>query len=177
MGRSERPITILRTHRLSTSVRVLETAKTLGQILTERGETISVAETTTGGLISAMIVAVPGSSAYYDRGVVVYSKASKIHSLGIEPEALDRHGAVSEETAQLLAESVRRLAGTTYGLGETGIAGPIQGRSPKPIGTAYVALAGEGGTQVLTLALDVDREGIQRGIGEQAISFVVDQLR
>jgi PncC family amidohydrolase len=151
----------------------LNRSEELGRILRERNETIAVAETTTGGLISARIVAIAGSSAYFDRGIVAYSKASKVASLGIDERRLDDLGAVSSECAALFAEAIRDLAGTTYGLAETGIAGPIRGRSPKPIGTAYVALAGPKGTDALMLELEGDRQAIQMGIAEQAIDFVV----
>ena len=149
----------------------------LGRLLSAKGETLSVAETTTGGLITASIIAVPGSSAYYDRGIVAYSKASKIESLGIPEDRLAEHGAVSAETAELLALSVRKIAGTTYGLAETGIAGPIAGRSPKPIGTAHVAFAGPHGVRSVSLQLEGDRQEIQCGIAEQAVSFALACLQ
>ena len=149
----------------------------LGRLLSERNETIAVAETTSGGLICARIVSVPGSSAYFDRGVVAYSKVSKIESLGVEACELDRFGAVSPETAGLLATAVRDLAKTTYGLAETGIAGPIQGRSPKPIGTVYVGLVGPKGTEQLALQFDGLREDIQAGIADEAIAFAVRCLK
>ncbi len=149
----------------------------LGRLLSERNETIAVAETTSGGLICARIVSVPGSSAYFDRGVVAYSKVSKIESLGVEACELDRFGAVSPETAGLLATAVRDLAKTTYGLAETGIAGPIQGRSPKPIGTVYVGLAGPKVTEQLALQFDGLREDIQAGIADEAIAFAVRCLK
>ena len=148
----------------------------LGRLLSARGETLSVAETTTGGLISASIIAVSGSSAFYDRGIVAYSKASKIESLGIPESRLAELGAVSPETAELLALSVRKMAGTTYGLAETGIAGPIVGRSPKPIGAAHVAFAGPQGVRTVSLQLEGDRQEIQRGIAQQAVSFALECL-
>ena len=151
-------------------------AEELGRLLTERAETVAVAETTTGGLISAAIVAVPGSSAYFDRGIVAYSKAAKIESLGVNEAELSENGAVSAETAGLLAEAVRKVAGITYGLAETGIAGPIQGRSPKPIGTAHVAVAGPSGTTSRELLLDGDRLAIQEGIAREAIGLLLNTV-
>lgn len=148
----------------------------LGKLLSGCGGTIAIAETTTGGLISATIVAVPGSSVYFDRGIVAYSKAAKIESLGISEEKLDTFGAVSEETAELLAISVRTLSGTTYGLAETGIAGPIPGRSPKPIGMAHIAFAGPDGVDVTTVQLEGDRKNIQKGIVLEAIAFAIKCL-
>jgi len=151
----------------------LNGAEELGRVLKERNETIAVAETTTGGLICAKIVSIAGSSAYFDRGVVAYSKASKVESLGVSEAQLEALGAVSPETAELLAVSVRELAGTTYGLAETGIAGPIQGRSSKPIGTAHIALSGAEGVEITTIELVGDRQAIQEGIAREAIAFVV----
>ncbi len=153
-----------------------ESSVTLGRILKNRGETIAVAETTTGGLISSKIVSVPGSSVYFDRGVVAYSRTSKIETLGLDPTVLDEFGAVSAETAKALAEAVRSISGATYGLAETGIAGPIQGRSPKPLGTAYIALAEPDGTRVIDVEIPGDREKIQEGIAEKALEFSVESL-
>ena len=109
-------------------------------LMTGRGWTLSVAETTTGGLISSRIVSVPGSSGYFDRGLVPYSAGAKTQALGISRSLLKRCGAVSEEVASAMAEAVGRMSHSTLGLAETGIAGPIRGRSPKPLGTAFIAL-------------------------------------
>ena len=98
----------------------------LGEMLKNRGWTLSVAETTTGGLICARIVAVPGSSAYFDRGVVAYSPLSKVEILGLDEAELSENGAVSEATAVAMAKGVRSVGRTTLGLAETGIAGPIR---------------------------------------------------
>lgn len=152
-------------------------AEEVGRLLKTRAETIAVAETTAGGLVSAAIVSVAGSSAYFDRGIVAYSKAAKVESLGVTEGALSEHGAVSVETASLLASAVRKVAGTTYGLAETGIAGPIQGRSPKPIGTAFLALAGPAGVETKDLLLEGDRAAIQEGIRDAALEFMIEVLR
>ena len=148
----------------------------LGRLLVERGWTISVAETTAGGLICARIVSVPGSSAYLERGVVAYSKASKVELLGGAEDALDAYGAVSEETAVALAQGVRQVSGVTLGLAETGIAGPIRGRSPKPIGSACIALAGPDGSQCASFVFSGDRQHIRERIAEQALAGVVGYL-
>lgn len=141
-------------------------------MLTERGETVAVAETTAGGLVSAALVAIPGSSAYFERGVVAYSKASKLTSLGMDEATLDSNGAVSSATAAVMAEAVRGLAGATYGLAETGIAGPIRGRSPKPIGTVHLAVAGPDGVLTRDVLLEGDRTGIREGIVGSALAFL-----
>ena len=146
----------------------------LGRLLTERGWKLAVAETTTGGLICSRIVAVPGSSSYLDRGVVAYSPEAKIHMLGVGEDLLREHGAVSSETASALAEGVRDLSGSTFGLAETGIAGPARGRSPKPIGSAYVALASPHGTRCEALSFTGTRQQIREEIADAALSLCLE---
>ena len=113
----------------------------LGRILTERGETVSTAESCTGGLLSSRITDVSGSSAYYMGGVVVYTAAAKTTLAGVDPELIREHGEVSEEVARALATGVRKRFGTTYGVGITGIAGPTGGTPDKPVGTVHIAVA------------------------------------
>jgi len=110
-------------------------------LLTDRGLTLAVAESCTGGRITDRLTDVPGSSAFLERGVVVYSNASKVDLLGVPASVIEKHGAVSEETATLMAEGVRRLGGTDVGLATTGIAGPAGGTEEKPVGTVFVALS------------------------------------
>jgi len=115
--------------------------------MTERNLTLAVAESCTGGLITDRLTDIPGSSAFLERGVVTYSNAAKTVLLGV-PEAMIRdHGAVSAETARLMAEGVRKSAGTDLGLAVTGIAGPSGGTEAKPVGTVFIALA-DGKTSV-----------------------------
>jgi len=147
---------------------------TLGQYLNERGWTIAVAETTTGGLISARIVSVPGSSAYYERGAIAYSKVSKSEMLGMDVAVVDEYGAVSAEVAIAMAEGIVKVSGATLGLSETGIAGPIRGRSPKPIGTTYIALAGPDGIVCEEFQFGGDRDAIREAIANAALQMVVD---
>jgi nicotinamide-nucleotide amidase len=110
-------------------------------LLTEKKLTIAVAESCTGGLITNRLTDVAGSSNYLERGLVTYSNAAKINMLGVPAAIIEKHGAVSEETARLMAEGVRKLAGTDLGLSSTGIAGPTGGTKEKPVGTVYMALA------------------------------------
>jgi len=113
----------------------------VGALLAEQRKTLAVAESCTGGLIVDRLTDVPGSSRYLERGLVTYSNASKRDLLGVPEDVLQRHGAVSEETARLMAEGVRRIAGTDLGLASTGIAGPSGGTEEKPVGTVFIALA------------------------------------
>jgi nicotinamide-nucleotide amidase len=110
-------------------------------LLTEKNLTIAVAESCTGGLITNRLTDVSGSSVYLERGLITYSNTAKISMLGVPAEVIEKHGAVSEETARLMAEGVRKIAGTDLGLSSTGIAGPTGDTKEKPVGTVYIALA------------------------------------
>ena len=99
----------------------------IAALLIEKKLTIAVAESCTGGLITNRLTDVSGSSVYLERGLVTYSNAAKISMLGVPAEIIKKHGAVGEETARLMAEGVRKLAGTDLGLSSTGIAGPTGG--------------------------------------------------
>jgi nicotinamide-nucleotide amidase len=118
----------------------------LGAALARRKWTISVAESCTGGLVSHKLTDVPGSSAYFNLGVVAYANETKTAVLGVSPDILRNHGAVSPETAAAMAEGVRNLAGTRIGLSTTGIAGPSGGTPEKPVGLVYIGYSDPRGT-------------------------------
>jgi nicotinamide-nucleotide amidase len=114
----------------------------VGRLLSDQGLTIAVAESCTGGLITHRLTQVPGSSAYVDRSVVCYSNQSKIDLLGVPPDLIARHGAVSREVAAAMARGIRQRAAVSVGLSVTGIAGPGGGTETKPVGLVYVGLDG-----------------------------------
>lgn len=116
-------------------------AADLGTALRESGHTIAVAESLTGGLVGSLLTDVSGSSDYFDRGVVAYSNEAKQTHLAVSREALDAHGAVSAPVAREMAAGVRDVAGTTWGLSTTGIAGPTGGTDEKPVGLVFVGVA------------------------------------
>lgn len=116
-------------------------SQAVGELLRQRGETLAVAESCTGGLLGATITDIPGSSDYFLGGHIVYSNAAKTAFLQVPEELLRRVGAVSREVAELLAQNVRRAFGATYGIGITGIAGPGGGTPQKPVGTVWIGLA------------------------------------
>lgn len=118
----------------------------VGRLLRERGLTLALAESCTGGLIGHRVTEVPGSSEYFLMGVVSYSNDAKERLLGVRPETLRDHGAVSTQAAEEMAVGIRRLAGADLGLSTTGIAGPGGGTPDKPVGTVCVGLAWEGGS-------------------------------
>ncbi len=132
--------------------------ETIGRLLTERKQTLAVAESCTAGLLAGKITDAPGSSAYFDRGVVTYSNRSKMELLGISSELLERHGAVSAETAEAMASGIRERAGVDYGVAITGIAGPDGGTEEKPVGTVYIAVSTKEKTVSRLFRMAKDRE-------------------
>jgi len=113
----------------------------VGRLLRLQGKTVAVAESCTGGLIVHRITNVPGSSEYFERGIVAYSNRAKEELLQVPSSLIEQHGAVSPEAACAMAAGVRRLARADLGLGVTGIAGPGGGSEAKPVGLTYIALA------------------------------------
>jgi nicotinamide-nucleotide amidase len=113
----------------------------IGRRLIEKRATLAVAESCTGGLVAHRMTNVSGSSQYFDRGVVTYSNVAKMQILGVPEEIILQHGAVSEECAKAMADGVRRISNTTYGLATTGIAGPTGGTEEKPVGLVWIGLA------------------------------------
>ncbi|MEO1372831.1 MAG: competence/damage-inducible protein A [Cyanobacteria bacterium J06635_10] len=118
-------------------------ASVVGELLRKSGETVSVAESCTGGTLGGMLTDTSGSSDYFWGGVISYDNSVKIGMLGVNPEDLNKHGAVSAIVAEQMAVGVRKQLSTTWGLSITGIAGPTGGTETKPVGLVYVGLAGE----------------------------------
>ena len=118
----------------------------VAHILTTRGETLAAAESCTGGALSAKFTAMSGASDYFWGAVVSYDNSVKENVLGVSHGDIETHGAVSEQVARQMAEGVRPVCGTTYGVATTGIAGPSGGSEEKPVGTVWMAVAGPNGT-------------------------------
>ena len=145
----------------------------VGRLLRASGRRVAVAESCTGGLVTSRLTDVPGSSAYVHAGWVAYDNAAKTALLGVDERLIEVHGAVSEPVARALADRCRRLAGTDYGLGVTGIAGPGGGSSDKPVGTVCVALAGPGGLlRARKLNLPGDRQRVKYFASQAALGLL-----
>lgn len=155
---------------------LLPIAARAGALLKARGETIAVAESSAGGLISAALLAVPGASAYFLGGTVVYTRAAREALLAIPAEKLDGIRPASEPYAALLAESVRAKLGTTWGLGETGATGPTGNRYGDPAGHACIAVAGPVGRTLMIRTGSDDRIGNMRTFGARLLTLLVECL-
>ena len=150
----------------------MEIEAEVGQLLVRRGWHIAVAETSTGGLIGFLLTSVPGSSAYFDRSIVAYSNEAKEVSLAVRQTTLGQHGAVSLVTAIEMATSVQRISRTEVGLAVTGLTGPRIGRSAKPIGLTYIAIAVPDATLWWVGVLPGERTEIQRQSALKALDLL-----
>ncbi|MGC1306123.1 MAG: competence/damage-inducible protein A [Phormidesmis sp.] len=132
-------------------------ASVVGQLLQARNQTLSVAESCTGGGLGQMLTAVPGSSRYFWGGVISYDNQVKQGLLGVEAQVLTQCGAVSVEVAEAMAAGVRSRLGTDWGIGVTGVAGPGGGSKDKPVGLVYLGLSSAAGTRAYKYLFGEDR--------------------
>jgi nicotinamide-nucleotide amidase len=146
----------------------------LSALLQQRHVTLAVAESLTGGLVCSRIVRVPGASSLLLAGFVAYSTGSKERDLGVPREVIERHGTVSAETAEAMADGARRRAGADLGLSTTGEAGPDP--SEAPVGTVFVGLAWDGGSSVRPLKLGGGRDLIRRWATQSALNVLRTHL-
>lgn len=150
--------------------------KHVGDVLRGNKLSISVAESCTGGLISHRITNIPGSSDYFDRGVVVYSNTSKTQLLGVPKLIIESFGAVSNETAKAMAEGIKKMSGSDLGLAVTGIAGPGGASPSKPVGLVYISLASRKPTVVREFRFMGERGDIKEQASEEALKMVLGFL-
>jgi nicotinamide-nucleotide amidase len=148
----------------------------LGKLLTERGKTISAAESCTGGLISRRLTEIAGSSKFFMEGVVSYSNEAKIRTLNVPKEIIDEHGAVSSQTAEAMARGMRQAAGTDIAVSVTGIAGPDGGSEEKPVGTVYIGYSDESGERSIKMLFPGDRYLIRWRSSQAAMDYVRRRL-
>jgi len=145
----------------------------LVELVKKRGETLATAESLTGGLVGAALTDVPGISAIYRGGVVVYATDLKASLAGVPADLLAEVGPVHADTAAALATGVRERLGATYGLATTGVAGPDPQDGIEP-GTVYVAAAGPDAVKVRKLELSGDRATVRRGSVEAVLDLAAE---
>lgn len=147
-------------------------AEVVAALLVARGTTLALAESCTGGLVASRLTAVPGSSAFFDRGYVTYSNRAKVELLGVDPSTLERHGAVSEETAREMAAGARRAAGSDLAVAITGIAGPTGATEDKPVGLVFLALAGGSVDRVRRAQFPGERDRVRAQAAQAALEMI-----
>jgi nicotinamide-nucleotide amidase len=148
----------------------------VGRLLAARGQHLATAESCTGGMIGERLTSVPGSSAWYVGGVVSYSDAVKQAALGVSPDLLRDHGAVSAQVAEAMAAGACERLGCDWSVAVTGIAGPGGGTDAKPVGLVFVAVRGPAGTMVRELRLHGDRERIRMRSSTIALHLLREAL-
>lgn len=147
------------------------------QLLTERGKTLAVAESCTGGTIASRFTAMAGSSAYFLAGVVAYANEAKRDILGVNYDDIMRYGAVSEQVARQMAEGARHATGADYAIATTGIAGPSGGTAEKPVGTVWIAVSTPERTIATMRPSGTDRGQIINRASAYAIEMLYKELK
>ena len=142
----------------------------------EAGKTVATAESCTGGLIAKRITDVSGSSQMFGYGAVTYANEAKMKLLSVKAETLEKHGAVSPETAAEMAEGVRLLSGADVGVATTGIAGPGGGTKEKPVGLVYLGVSSKNGTRTVRLMLTQGRDRVRLIASSNALSEAMKEL-
>jgi len=144
----------------------------VARLLDERGLTVAVAESCSGGLLAKHLTDISGSSSYMRAGVVAYANDAKSRLLGVPAELIERHGAVSEEVAAAMAEGVRSTVASDLALAVTGIAGPTGGTDDKPVGTVFLSLCDQNGCRVRELRLSGSREQVRVATTYHALDWL-----
>jgi nicotinamide-nucleotide amidase len=146
--------------------------ETISEMLIQKKQTLSIAESCTGGYISHLITAIPGSSQFFMGGVVSYANDLKINILGVSPETIMQHGAVSLSTVEQMAEGIRKKTGTDFSLSTSGIMGPGGASNEKPVGFVCVAVSSKTGTKSTTFNFRFDRQRNIELTAAHALNFL-----
>lgn len=154
-----------------------ELAARTGAQLSQRGEWLATAESCTGGLIAKLVTDVAGSSGWFDRGVITYTNHAKVELLGVSPDILRAHGAVSAATVCAMAEGLLRISRVHWALAVTGIAGPGGGTPDKPVGTVWMCCAKRGETPIAQMKVFAgDREQVREATALHMLQTLSDRL-
>ncbi len=152
---------------------VLSVIRSVHKLFNDKGLTLALAESCTGGLLSHFMTMLPGSSAFFQAGLVTYSKAAKLNILGLAPDTIEKYGVISETVAREMAEKVRVLLNTDYAVATTGNLGP-EALEGKKRGLVYVAVSAYGRTVVKELLLSGDRAANKETASYFAIQFLLE---
>ena len=155
----------------------IDLTKTLAEILLSRNWTVSLAESCTGGLVSATLTELAGSSEWFERGYITYSNEAKTECLDVPAQIIESHGAVSEPVAKAMAEGARINSGSDVAISVTGIAGPSGGTAEKPVGTVCFGWATENQTLTKTMHFDGERQAVRQQATEFALTELIALLR
>jgi nicotinamide-nucleotide amidase len=151
-------------------------ARVVGETLAARGEPVAVAESLTGGAVAHLFTDHPGSSAWFVASAVAYANSAKAELLGVRAETIEQFGAVSEEVCTEMAHGIRRRAKATYGIANTGIAGPGGATPHKPVGLTFIGVAWDGGVQVKRVIYSGDRHAIRERAAHGVLWLFYDRL-
>ena len=144
----------------------------VSKVFTQGQKTLAIAESCTGGLIGHRLTNIPGASAFFLLGIIAYDNAAKTSLLGVPPALLKKHGAVSAPVASAMAQGIRKILKTTYGLSVTGIAGPGGGSKTKPVGLVFIGLSSSQGTVVKKLKFKGTRLAIKKAAAQTALKML-----
>ena len=146
------------------------------ELMRDRGEHVSFAESLTGGLIAAAFVENPGASAVLDESYVTYAAASKVRILGVQQETVDTVGVVSARCAEEMAAGVKRISGADWGVSATGLAGPDGGTEDIPVGTVFIGVAGEDGAQAHECHFSGSRTDVRKQAVQRAFELLIERM-
>jgi PncC family amidohydrolase len=149
----------------------------VGELLLRRGWRLSVAESCTGGLLGSAVTSVPGSSGWFEGGVVSYSDRVKARVLGVPAGVLEEHGAVSRETVKAMCGGVSALLGTEAAIAVSGIAGPGGGTEEKPVGTVWIAVLAGSGSDCRMYRFPGDRNAVREASVAHSLGMLFGLLR
>ena len=147
-------------------------AEVVGRMLAQQKKTISVAESCTGGCLAAMLTDVPGASEYFTHGWVTYSNSAKINELGVPDELIRKHGSVSSQVAEAMAQGAIKKAAADFAIAITGIAGPAGGTEQKPVGLVYICVDSDNHCETKRFIFSHNRASIRRRAAQTALNML-----
>ncbi len=165
--------TVLRYVTLADNVEEEKSAVKALSALREAGKTVFTAESCTGGFIAKLLTDIPGSSEAVLGGIVTYTNDMKIGILGVNPETIGKYTEVSEQTAKEMAVCAKRLSKSDVVVSSTGFAGPGGGSDIHPVGTVFVAVAYDGGCEVIELHIDGSRDRVRKAAADTALRLII----